>query len=286
MSVGTPDYRPRVVQANSWRFRPRERNFPDSIIYSTLPSTSGKTHPMPVELRFLNRLVEMSYGHFGPCTSAQPPSIGCVESAQDSISIRAGSNPSNPHHVPGTLSAIDEISSQPSTPTILSDLGASTGHRAAVAFDADHRVLDAGAMLQEAPQGDVRRLGPVVRAAFEFTYVQMEVAQVRKRIRYVRDAAQPADDVQRGRKRRFTQDERLQGRKGDEELSHALSPSSKYLFLSLFLIAALHPREGPNVRVFTFVSESEPKPNARALGTENTTSPSTTPFKRSGALLP
>jgi hypothetical protein len=73
------------------------------------------------------------------------------------------------------------------------------------AFDAGLRVLDAGTvtMSQEAPQGDVRRLGPVIRTTFQFIYVMMEVTQVRKTIRYVRDAAQPADGVL-GPTRRFT----------------------------------------------------------------------------------
>ena len=46
----------------------------------------------------------------------------------------------------------------------------------------------------------VRRLGPVVRRAFELTYVQMEVPQVRKMIRYVQAAADPANEVQGGGK--------------------------------------------------------------------------------------
>ncbi|KAI9431688.1 hypothetical protein H4582DRAFT_2132709 [Lactarius indigo] len=82
--------------------------------------TSGQTHPMPIGLRFLNRLVEVSI------TDTSPPSIGPVESAQDSISHSCGVQPEPSAPRTRHASAIDEISSQPSTPTILSDLGAST----------------------------------------------------------------------------------------------------------------------------------------------------------------
>lgn len=128
-SMSVPDYRPRAIQANSWRFRPRERktSSAQSSIKTLPPARSGQTRPVPDELRFLSRLVDMSYGHFGPCCSAQPLSIGRVESAQDSIFVRAVPTRANRTTYPAPPSCYRwGYLPSPPTSTVLSVLGAST----------------------------------------------------------------------------------------------------------------------------------------------------------------
>ena len=123
----------------------------------------------------------------------------------------------------------------------------------------------------------VRRLGPVFRRAFELTYVQMEVPQVRKMIRYVQAAAHPANEVQGGAKCHFTQYEHVQGRKGKSTNACCLRPPwARH--------SGVRPRRKPECSHLHSDSKPNLKLNARALGTEDTTSFPTNFLKRSSAL--
>ena len=107
---------------------------------------------------------------------------------------------------------------------------------------------------------------------------------MRKKVRYVRDAAQPP--FKGGEIAMLHSTSVSRAGRDEKSFSQAFSSPNKCVLPALALNAVLLLREGPNVRVLTFASDNKSKPSVRALGTENTTLFPTIPSKRSGDLLP